>query len=109
MLRVSSHRSYKIVAIATLVGVGLAVITLGVLSVLVRYTSFIRAHPWKFVFEVLFSGVLAAFPIFLIAYHRRALYRKTMYDFLILSIKFAVFYVLFELSGINAILFAEHY
>lgn len=98
--------SSRIVAIATLAILAACAAALVVMAALVRYTAFIRASPLVFAAEVLVLSVGSALPIFLAAHNRgSARNRATLWHFLILSAKLAVFWVLLELAGVNTVLF----
>jgi dipeptide/tripeptide permease len=100
-------QSYTIVSWGTLVGLAVSVLVLLVLAISVRYTDFITAHPWKFAMETAAIGVFAAAPIFLVARHRDGLSFGSVAEFAILAVKFIIFWVLFELAGVNATFFAD--
>lgn len=87
----------------------IAVVVVGVfmtcMAAATRFTGFITGHPYKFLAETLFFGVMGAVPIFLISKHRDALTISTILEFALLSVKFMVFWLLLELTGANAMFF----
>jgi hypothetical protein len=101
----SNTTASGIIRVATVVALLIAVVFLVVMSILVQHTEFIVRRPMRFVFEALLLGVCGAAPIYYIAYSRKSSYKRATRDFILLILKFAVFWVLFELSGVNSVLF----
>lgn len=94
-----------IIHVTAVVAIVSTLIFLIVMSILVQHTEFIISRPYKFMFETLLLGLCGAAPVYYIAYSRKSSYKRATRDFLLLMCKFAIFWVLFELSGVNAILF----
>jgi hypothetical protein len=94
-----------IISTATIVGMLIATVFLGVMSLLVQHTDFIMSRPWRFAFESLLLGVCGSIPVYYVAYSRKSSYKRATRDFVLLILQVAVFWVLFELSGVNTLLF----
>lgn len=105
MLTIDKYLSYKIAKYSTIILFSIAAIILIIFSILVRDVSYIRKYPIKFVLEMILVGVLSSIPIFLIAQSRKSSYKRATRDFIVLTVQFILFWVLAELSGINAYLF----
>ena len=101
----SNTTAAGIVSTTTVVGLALSFVFLVVMSILVQHTEYIVANPWKFVGETLLVGLSGAAPIYYIAYSRRSSYHRATHKFFLLVLKFALFWALFELSGVNSMLF----
>ena len=105
MYKLSAHDASKVVRLAALIGIATATFFLVVMSTLVRHTVFMKENPGGFIVEVLAVSVFAGLPLFMVAYTRKSSYWRAFADFFILSAKLALFWILFELSGTNAMLF----
>ena len=105
MAWLTAAQVYPLIKWGVLLGIGLAFVGLLLLSVVVRYTEFVRIHPWKFAVETLAVGTLGALPIFLVSHHRGALSILSLVDFFILTAKFMLLWALFEFSGANSVFF----
>jgi hypothetical protein len=101
----SNTTAAGIVSATAVVGLVISFIFLVVMSILVQHTEYIVSHPWAFLTETLLVGLCGAAPIYYIAYSRRSSYHRATYKFGMLILKFALFWALFELSGVNSILF----
>ncbi len=95
----------RLVSIGLLVGMVLFGIFLIITSSIVRYVDDIKAHPRRFVGELLLVSLGFAVPYVLIALLRRSSTRRLPLDTLLLTAKLIVAWVLFELSGFNTFLF----
>ena len=82
-----------------------ALVVLAVFAVLVRHTLVIRLHPFRFVAETVLVALLGSLPVYFIAANRAASMKATTLGFVFLAAKFASFFVLMELAGVNTILF----
>lgn len=103
MRRVSKFLNYAIVS--TLV---VATIVLVITSVIVRDIAFIQQHPLKFLLELFFMSVVSSLIICLVFARTRGVkVRDTITWFFALVAKFAIFHVLFQLSGIYTVMFTE--
>ena len=94
-----------VVKVITLVVLGIMLVILIVMAALIRHTDYIREKPFNFLLELVAFGVLTATPIFLVAYNRKSSYKRATRDFVLLALKFMVFWVLTELAGVNSVLF----
>lgn len=98
--------SSRIVSMLTLIVLVAAVAALVVLAIMVRYTDFIVTHPWRFVAEVVVLSFGSALPLFFAAYNRASAHSTAAWNYVLLSAKLAVFWVLMEISGVNSVLFS---
>jgi len=73
---------------------------LGGLSAIVRDTEFIVKDPIKFTIETILMGIVPALAILLVIYYRTNKISTTnISEFFLLAGKFALFHILFQLSG----------
>ncbi len=85
--------------------VGAFVVVVTVFAAIVRFTDYMRAHPWRFVMEILMLSIVSSVPIMFIGALRQTQDKKFMIEFAILAAKIGVAYVLTELAGVNNYLF----
>ena len=65
-----------------------------------EYVNFTHLSPGVlFIFETLFVSIVSSVSIFLFAYDRNDLSKKTFYEFLLLTLKFVVLHCLLQYSG----------
>ncbi len=107
MFRLPQAKAGKLILIVSLITIILGAVFMAVMACLVRYTAYMILHPYLFAFEVLLVSLVTAIPIFWIAHTRHAYQRRTLYDAAFLGFKFAILWVLFELSGTNATIFTK--
>ena len=100
-----TQQGLHVLTTATLVGIGCILVALLVMAIIVRYTTYISQYPVRFVIEVLAVSVFASLPVFLIAKYRQSSYKRAFRGYLLLTLKFGLFWILTELAGINAVLF----
>lgn len=103
----SDNRIPTFVLYAGLGAIGLTALLLLVLSLFERHTAYIRAHPWRFLIELLSMSVICSLPIFIAAFLRGSPQSRAFRDFYILAIKFGLLWILFELTGTNELVFAR--
>ena len=99
------HTSLKLVSIATVTTVLVVFVILLVMAIIVHYTDYMTEKPFAFIFETIAVGVFASIPIFIAVHNRMASYKKALRDFMVVSLKFSIFWVLMELAGINAVVY----
>lgn len=76
-----------------------------IMAALVRRTDFITGHTGRFIIEAIVLGVFGSVPVFIIAHGRGSPIGRAARDFGLLFVKFVIFWILSELSGINAYIF----
>lgn len=76
------------------------------LAVLVRDTQLIRTKPLIFIIELILMAILPGVPILFFVVSRGISWEKAWIWFSSLSVKFALFHVISELSGFYTWLFA---
>jgi hypothetical protein len=85
-----------------------AVVFFGYVSIVVQDTIFPRAHPWLFFIETLVVAFVPASVIYVMQDFRDDgdfNLSKLNMEFLLLGIKFGVFHLLFQFSGLYSYLF----
>ena len=105
--RAAAKRAEHIIVwtvLAVLFGLGVFLV---VMATLVRHVQDIKAHPGRFCLEVLLVCAGAAIPYAIIALMRRASLHRLLLDTTLLTVKLAIAWVLFEISGFNMLLFPE--
>jgi hypothetical protein len=84
----------------------IAFIVLVLTSVFVRDYAFIVEHPWLFILELVFFSLVPAMMIALVFVKTRHIKVKEGMKWLVaLTLKFALFHILFQLSGVYTVLF----
>lgn len=78
-------------------------------AVVVRDTILIRKHPFKFAAELVLMSILPAIPLLFFVISRNLPMNVALTWFYGLSFKFAVFHILFQLSGFYTYLFENNY
>lgn len=68
-------------------------------SILIKDLIYPRAHPYLFILETLLFSFGCASVLFLMAYGRNTITINTLYEFILISIKFGVLHILFQFSG----------
>lgn len=82
-----------------------ALVVLIVTSAIVRDYYFIVANPGKFMIELVFFSVIPSLLIALVIFKTRNIPVKDTISWLLVMIfKFAVFHILFQLSGIYTVI-----
>ena len=77
------------------------------LSAIIRDTEYMVKEPFKFTVETLLMGFLPAIAIIATIYYRTDEISSTnIFECIILAIKFALFHVLFQISGYYRYIFA---
>jgi hypothetical protein len=85
----------------------IATIVLVITSLIVRDYYFIVEHPWLFVWELLCFSVIPSLLIVFVMAKTRSISVKDVFKWLIaMIIKFAVFHILFQLSGVYTVIMA---
>ena len=103
MRRISKVLNYVIVS-----AVIIATVILIITSVIVRDVAFIKHHPMSFLLELFFMSVVSSLIICLVfARTRNVKVRDSITWFFALVAKFAIFHVLFQLSGVYTVMFSE--
>lgn len=77
------------------------------LSILVRDFDIIKKSPFVFVMETALVSVLPAIPILFFAFSRGVPFETALNWLYGLSLKFAVFHVLFQVSGLYTYMFSQ--
>jgi len=98
----SVSRTSEIMVATIIVGslVSLFIVSYYVADTSPEYVNFTYLPPIVlFIFEMLFVSIVSAASIFLFAYDRNDLSRKTLFEFLLLVLKFAVLHCLLQYSG----------
>lgn len=86
-------------------GIILAVVVLVFTSVIVHDYRFIVEHPWAFCVELAFVGALPALLMVGVFYRTRNVSVKSSFLwFFTLTLKFALFHILLQLSGVYSFL-----
>jgi hypothetical protein len=84
----------------------IAFIFLVITSIIVRDYDFIIKHPYDFIWELLFFSVVPSLIfVFIFVKTRNIKIKKTIPWFLVMVIKFAIFHLLFQLSGVYTVVF----
>jgi hypothetical protein len=94
-----SDQSWLLTKYAMIVVIGAAIISLIVLSALVRDTDYIRRYPKYFAAEVFIMAVGGALPLLFVAYCRGARVSSSLLEFGLLAVKLGVLHILLQLSG----------
>lgn len=77
-------------------------------SLVVRDYGFIVDHPWLFSLELIFFSLVPSILIAFVFVKTRSIKVKEGIHWLIaLTLKFAVFHILFQLSGVYSVLFTS--
>lgn len=76
------------------------------LAILVRDVKLIRSKPLIFIFELLLMAILPGIPILFFVVSRGITWERAWIWFSSLSVKFAIFHVVSEISGFYTWLFA---
>ena len=105
MFRIEVEDAKGMITTVTLLGMAIAAIFLTVMAISVRYVDYIADNPGLFALELTIVSVVASVPIFYVAYVRDSSYRHATVSFLVLVAKFALLWLLMELSGVNSLLF----
>jgi lysylphosphatidylglycerol synthetase-like protein (DUF2156 family) len=79
-----------------------------VTALMIRYTKFIKEHPWMFLIELLVIGVLSAIPLLILAKTRNVKMSTLIVYVLILVVQLVIFWTLTELSGYNMLILKNH-
>lgn len=95
-------RQAGIVAVGLLVCAGLY---FGVMAGVVRYVDNIRDHPWRFVLELVLISVGVVVPYVIVYLMRGGRVKRLPLDVVLLTVKFAAGWLLFEISGVNHSIF----
>lgn len=84
----------------------LATLVLVVTSFIVRDVAFIKNHPMSFLVELFFMSVVSSLIIcFVFARTRLVRVKDSITWFFALVAKFAIFHILFQLSGVYTVMF----
>jgi hypothetical protein len=92
-----------------LIAIVAAIVFLGYVSMVVQDTAFPRAHPWLFLVETLTVSLVPASVIYVMLDFRdngKVNFPPTA-EYLLLAIKFGIFHLLFQFSGIYSYMFAD--
>lgn len=98
----SVSRASEIMVVAIFIG---SIITLFIVSYYISdtspdYVNMKNVSPTLvFVMETVFVSVISAISIFLFAYDRNGLHKKTIFEFLLITLKFAILHCLLQYSG----------
>lgn len=79
-----------------------------VTALMIRYTSFIKTHPWMFLIELLVIGVFSSIPLLILAKTRDVKISVLIVYVLILVVQLVIFWTLTELSGYNMLILKKH-
>ncbi len=98
-------KSGRLLKLAMLYSLLTALAILAVFAMLVRHTLVIRGNPIRFASETVLVALLGSLPVYYVASNRNTSMKATTLGFAFLAAKFASFFVLMELAGVNTILF----
>lgn len=76
------------------------------IALVARDVDIIRKKPFVFAIETILISVIPAIPLFFFSVSRGIEFRKTLTWVIGLSIKFAVFHIIFQLSGFYTFMFS---
>jgi len=96
----NSFIEYAIVSIVIL-----SLIYLTILSVMNKDVAYPSAHPYYFTLETLLFSIGTGVIVFLMAYGRNNLGISTLYQFIILTLKFGLLHILLQFSGFYSYVF----
>ena len=77
-----------------------AIVFLGYVAAIVKDTTFPVKHPWLFALETILVGFVPASILYVMSDLRGVNTINLNVDFLLLAIKFGIFHILFQFSGI---------
>lgn len=84
----------------------IAFVFLVITSLLVRDYYFIIKHPYDFIWELLFFSVVPSLLfVFIFVKTRNIPVKDTIPWFIAMVVKFAIFHILFQLSGVYTVIF----
>lgn len=87
-------------------GLIVAFIILVITSVIVRDYNYMVQQPWNFTIETLAFSIIPSLIIAFIFFKTRGIGVKTsVIWFILMVLKFAIFHILFQLSGIYSVVF----
>jgi len=87
-------------------GLVAALLILVITSLIVRDYGFIIHHPLPFIVELLFFSLIPSLFIIIVFVRTRHIPVKDSLNWLgVLTVKFAMFHILFQLSGVYTVLF----
>jgi hypothetical protein len=89
----------NITKFAILIFLGLAILYLLIASILIRDISYPRSHPLLFTTETILFSFVTGLIYFLMAYGRGVLGWISIFEYLLISIKFGVLHILLQFSG----------
>ena len=95
-------RQASAVTLFLVVGAG---VYLAIMSGVVRYYDNIKVHPWRFALELILLCLGIAVPYIVIFKLRGGRMTRLWIDVPLLLIKFVAGWILFELSGVNNVVF----
>lgn len=85
---------------------GIGVVLLVITSIIVRDYDFIVKHPLSFTLELLVLSVVSSLLICVVFLRTRNIPVKDVFAwFIAITVKFALFHILFQLSGVYTVLF----
>jgi uncharacterized SAM-binding protein YcdF (DUF218 family) len=93
------NKSNAIIQWSIIIAVVIAVIYLVVLSIIVQDLKYPRDHPYLFTLETLLFSLGCGAIVFLMAYGRDDLGLSTVFEFIIISLKFGILSILLQFSG----------
>lgn len=89
-------------------GLVTALLVLVVTSLIVRDYGFIVQNPWPFIVELFFFSLIPSLFIIIVFVRTRHIPVKDSLNWLgVLTVKFAMFHILFQLSGVYTVLFSD--
>ena len=86
-------------------GMFVALIFLAITSAIIQDYKYIVDHPLYFTAEMFMFAVVPATIVFLFIKTRGVRIRDSIYMFLLLTVKFGLFHLFFQLSGVYTLMF----
>lgn len=84
----------------------IALIALTVTAIIVRDYDFMVKHPWAFIIEIIFFSAVPSLLIAIVFVKtRRITIKDGIIWFFVMMLKFAIFHILLQLSGVYTVLF----
>jgi hypothetical protein len=105
MEKLDQSVSRRIIRYTVIISTVIITIIFLALSIVVRETTYITAHPLKFMLEIAVISLLGSLPVYLVAKNRMTSMKVATKHFILVVLHFVVVWLLAELSGFNNYVF----
>jgi len=93
------RESNKIIQWTIIIFIIIAIIYLLIVSIIVKDFKYPKEHPFLFTIETLLFSLGCGAIVFLMAYGRDDLGLSTVFEFIVISLKFGILSILLQFSG----------